>query len=111
MKVLIVEPGRSPRITEIEGSLESMQAVVGGYIQAVYPFDDEVALICNEEGKILQLPFNRPLYLLDSGEVYDIVVGTFFMCAAPADESCFASLSEEQIERCIRYLEGRGMDA
>lgn len=36
MKVLMVEPGKSPYETEIEGGLESLQAAVGGDIQATY---------------------------------------------------------------------------
>lgn len=32
MKVLMVEPGKSPYETEIEGGLESLQAAVGGDI-------------------------------------------------------------------------------
>lgn len=47
LRVLVVEPGQPPAVQEIDGSLESMQRLVGGYIQAVYPFDDPVALICN----------------------------------------------------------------
>ena len=61
MKVIIVKPFTQPYTTEIKGDLESMQAVVGGYIQAIYPFDDEVALVCNEEGKINGLMPNRYL--------------------------------------------------
>ena len=73
MKILVVEPLTAPYEKEIEGGLESMQAVVGGYIQAIYPFeDDELALICNEEGKLLGLPFNRALVDGD-GRVYDVV--------------------------------------
>ena len=67
MKVIIVKPFTQPYITEIKGDLESMQAVVGGYIQAIYPFDDEVALVCNEEGKINGLMPNR--FLLDRNAV------------------------------------------
>lgn len=48
MKILIIEPWKQPHIAEINGTLESMQQVVGGYIQAIYPFDDPVALICDE---------------------------------------------------------------
>ena len=48
MKVLIVEPGKSPYAAEIESGLKSLQAAVGGDIQAVYPYEDPVALICNE---------------------------------------------------------------
>ena len=47
MKVLMVEPGKSPYAAEIESGLKSLQAAVGGDIQAVYPYEDPVALICN----------------------------------------------------------------
>ena len=98
MNVLIVEPCKKPRTAEIRDDLESMQAVVGGLIQAVYPFEEPVALVCNEEGKCLGLPLNRVLRL-DSGKVYDVIAGTFFLCAAPPDSDHFASLTEEQIAR------------
>ena len=45
MKVIIVKPFTNPFVKEITGDLESMQAVVGGYIQAIYPFDDEKDVI------------------------------------------------------------------
>ena len=61
MKVLMVEPGKSPYETEIEGGLESLQAAVGGDIQATYPYENPVALICNDEGKLLGMPLNRAL--------------------------------------------------
>lgn len=96
MTVLIVEPGKVPRRAEIGEDLSAMQEVVGGLIQAVYPFGEPVALICNEEGKLQNLPMNR--FLLDeNGLIYDLVVGTFFLCSAPADSENFESLSEEQI--------------
>ena len=98
MRVLLVEPGKIPRPAEIGDSLEDMQTVVGGHIQAVYPFEEPVALICNEEGKCLGLPLNRVLRL-DTGEIYDVIAGTFFLCAAPPDSGRFASLTEEQIAR------------
>ena len=52
MKILIIEPGKHPREAEIDGSLESMQKTVGGYLQAIYPFEDEVALVCDDESKL-----------------------------------------------------------
>ena len=98
MKILVVEPLTAPYEKEIEGGLESMQAVVGGYIQAIYPFEDEeLALICNEEGKLLGLPFNRALVDGD-GRVYDVVVGPFFLCRAPRDGEDFEGLTEGQVE-------------
>ena len=98
MKILKLEPGKHPIVMEIDNGLESMQSVVGGMIQAVYPFSDTVALICNEEGKLLELPFNRALRDED-GDIYDIVSGTFFLCSAPPDSESFENLSDELIEK------------
>ena len=96
MKILVVEPMKTPYEKEIAGDLKSMQMVVGGYIQAIYPFqDEELAIICHEEGKLIGLPFNRALRDED-GAVYDVVVGTFFLCRAPADSDRFESLTDEQ---------------
>ena len=61
MTILVVEPMKKPTIQEIDGSLESMQRIVGGDIEAVYPFDDPVVLVCHGEGKLLGLPMNRAL--------------------------------------------------
>ena len=98
MRVLIVESGKAPRQSEIRRNLASMQKVVGGTIQVLYPFEEPVALVCNDEGKLLGLPLNRGLRTED-GTLYDIVCGTFFLCAAPPDSDAFESLSEEQLAR------------
>ena len=99
LHVLVVEPGRRPRLQSIPHTLQAMQALVGGPIQAVYPFEEPVALICNDEGKLLGLPLNRCLRLEDSGAIYDVIAGTFFLCAAPPDSEHFESLTEEQLAR------------
>ena len=92
MNILLVEPGKIPRPLEIEPSLKSMQ-------QAVYPFEEPVALICHEEGKLLGLPLNRALRSPETGEIYDIIAGPFFLCFAPSDSDHFESLTEEQLKR------------
>ena len=78
IKVLVVEPMKPCRVEEIDHSLEAMQAIVGGYIEEVTPFNDPVAIVCNEEGKLQGLPFNRQL-VDRSGAPYDILCGTFFI--------------------------------
>ena len=99
MKILVIEPLTKPYTKEIDGSLESMQKIVGGLIQAIYPYEDkDVALVCNEEAKLIGLPFNRALYD-DKGQIYDIIAGTFFLCQAPADSENFESLNDEQIKQ------------
>ena len=97
MRVIVVEPKKKPEVREIGDSLESMQKIVGGLIEAVYPFDEPVALIANEEGKLLNLPLNRALRD-DEGTVYDIISGTFFLCAAPPDSDHFAGLTDQQVK-------------
>ena len=62
ISVLLVVPDKYPRMIEIEDSLEAMQRTVGGDIEEYMPFEDEVAVICNEEGKINGLPLNRAIY-------------------------------------------------
>ena len=81
MTVLAVLPGKAPERMELDGSLESMQKFVGGTIQAVYPFPDPVAIVCNDEGKLLGLGYNRALRD-DDGNIYDILCGPFFICGA-----------------------------
>lgn len=93
MKILLVEPGKEPVLKEIDGSLKSMQEMVGGTIQALYPFEEPVALICNDEGKLLGLPLNRALRDAE-GQIYDIVAGTFFLCGAPENSDSFGSLTD-----------------
>ena len=95
MQVVIVEPQKKPVVQDIGSDLESMQQIVGGLIEALYPFDEPVALICNEEGKLLNLPLNRALRD-DEGNVYDIISGTFFLCAAPPDSDRFVGLTDQQ---------------
>ena len=97
MIVLKVEPEKAPERIKISGDLESMQQVVGGIIQAIYPFDEPIALICNEEGKLDGLPLNRALRDED-GKTYDLITGTFFLCGAPPEEESFTSLTENQLE-------------
>lgn len=101
MQVVIVAPEKKPRVQNIEDSLAPMQEIVGGTIQAVYPFDEPVVLICNDEGKLLNLPLNRALRD-GGGSVYGIVAGTFFLCGAPADSDRFDSLTEEQVHHFLK---------
>ena len=96
IKVVLIEPDKKAVVAEIGASLEGMQAAVGGFIEAIYPFEEPVAIICNEEGKINGLPLNRALYD-DQREIYDVIAGTFFIAGCGDDD--FVSLSQEQIDK------------
>lgn len=79
MKVLLVEPNRKPREIEIPRGLRSLQKAVDGPIEAIYPFDDPVALVCNEEANLRNLPWNREV---GSGCV---VRGSFIICSVSGE--------------------------
>ena len=95
MRILVIKPERKPYECEIDGSLQSMQEVVGGLIQALYPFEEPVVLVANDEGKLLGLPMNRGLRDED-GKLYDILCGTFFLCGIAEDS--ITSLTDEQLQ-------------
>lgn len=87
MKVLICEPGKYAQEADIPHTLEAMQAIVGGIIQATYPYEEPVAVVCNDEGLLLGLPLNRKL------DEFHIIAGTFFLCGLGAED--FTDLSPE----------------
>ena len=98
MKVLLVKPGEYAREAEIGSSLEDMQQAVGGWIEEYMPFDDDVALVCNEEGKLHGLDLNRAIYS-DDGQIMDIIAGDFFVCYAPIESENFLSLPEDLMSK------------
>jgi hypothetical protein len=96
LKILVVEPMQPCRVQDIPHTLEAMQEIVGGDIEATYPFEEPVAVVCNADGKGLSLPYNRPL-MDEVGLPYDIVCGTFFLTGLGTED--FVSLTEKQIQR------------
>ena len=88
MRIAIKKPGQPIEIKEVENELRALQEIAGGYIQCVNIFDN-VLCVCNEEGKLKDLPAN---FVLGN----DVIVGNVFFCAA-GDED-FESLNDEQIE-------------
>ena len=91
MRILIVEPRKRPRRADIPHTLRDMQQIVGGYIEIIYPFNDPVALVCDEEGKLKGYELNRAIV----GK--DIIAGTFFL--AGVGEEDLTDLSDELAEK------------
>lgn len=93
LRCLLVEPNKLPKEIEIENTLEAKQHLVGGYIECVYPSNDNgVVFICNEEGKINGMPLNR-----DIG--HDIIAGPFLIVGDDYENGDFISLNDNQILR------------
>ncbi len=91
LRIIVCRVDERAEVIEIEDSLKAMQEVVGGLIQEYMPFEDEVALIVNEEGKMTGLPLNRGI-CNEKGRLQDIVAGDFFICYAPIESERFLSM-------------------
>lgn len=98
MTVLVVEPLKPAYLKTISGDLKSLQKEVGGLIDATYPFEDRVAVVLNDKGKLDCLMPNRGLYDKD-GNLYDIVAGTFLVVGLGEEDFC--SLNEEMAEKYL----------
>lgn len=96
--VLLVEPGKYPKPIEIEDTLEAMQEVVDGDIEEYMPFDDEVAIICNEEGKMNGSELNRAVYSKDK-QILDVIAGKFFVAYAPFESESFLSMPKDLMKK------------
>ena len=59
--VISVDPGKEPRVVKVALGLESLQREVEGYIESIYPFNDPVAILVDEEGILKCKPFNRAI--------------------------------------------------
>lgn len=83
MKVIRKKPGCEPEIVEVENTLEALQREVEGYIEVItLPYG--AAIICNEEGRILGLPYCCHFCGTD-------FVGTVLMVGVRGDEFCDVS--------------------
>ena len=100
IRVVLVEPGKLARIAEIGTTLDAMQRTVDGSIEVCYPFEEQVCIVCNDEGKISGLPLNRAIRNEETHEIVDAIAGTFFICDCSGKS--LGSLSKEQQKR---YLE------
>lgn len=89
MRAIVKRVGQSPRVEDIKNDLQTLQELVGGYIECVM-VGKGIVLVVNEEGKLDGLPANFPL-----GN--DVIVGTAVFVANGFDGD-FTDLTDEQIE-------------
>ena len=95
IKVLMVEPGKHPKVTVLHTDLDSLQKAVSigaeyqGLIEIV-PLGNGDCILCNEEGKLIGLDGNRRV-----GR--DIIVGVFYVMSEDR-EGNLISLSEKKIQ-------------
>ena len=110
---IYVSPGAPARELEVKNALLPLQRLVQGNLEVIYPFGDDIALVCNEEGKLRGLRPSRAL-LSPRGEVLDVIFGSFFLCGT--SEDAFRSLRSEEKQQMMekfrepelfRYQDGK----
>ena len=95
--VLVIEPEKKPYVKSISSGLASLQQEVGGYIQAIYPWeDDPCCIVCDEKAKLKHSPYNRVLRDED-GDICDVVAGTFLIVGLGKEN--FISLEARYIQK------------
>lgn len=93
MKVIIKKPNEKYGVlTNIDNTLETLQEIVGGYIEVV-PFKN-CLVVCNEDGKLLGLEPN-----LQFG--FDVIVGTIVVCGRDEEELTDIPITMEEWKNMI----------
>lgn len=106
--VLLYEPHQAPRMVDIDNSLKAMQDVVGGDIEVLSPWSNDVVIVCNEEGKLRGLEPNCVVrFYRDNAATshYEIICGTFFVAQAPIFSDGFDSLPEDNAEAVQAFIQ------
>ncbi len=77
--VIVCRVGEQPRLTEIDATLKAQQELVGGLIEPV-AIAQSLDVMINEEGLLLDLPFNRTIRAWNGREYYgQEIVGDFYV--------------------------------
>ena len=114
LRALRIRPGLVPEEIYLEDTLEALQKAVGGHLERIFPWRDPVALICNEEGKLRQLPLNRAILrdeevehgqpmIRRESQILDVIMGDFLVVGVEPPELC--SLSDELFEKFYKRFQ------
>ncbi len=101
LKILLKKVGREPEIKFIDNTLKAKQKLVGGLIE-VLDFEDDTLIICNEEGKLLNLPPNT---IFDM----DYIAGDYFVVGNDFENADFKSLTDEQIQNVTPIIKNKSI--
>ena len=99
MRVIYKEPGKPARTMVIDGSLKTLQDLVGGYIEHIH-VKDKVGILCNEDGKNLGLEPN----LLTA---YDVIRGPVVFVGDGGED--FRGLTDEEVDDIRSWLKPMDM--
>lgn len=100
MVALFKQPGKAMRQIEIANTLETLQKLVEGTIDCIYPFVDEIGLVINDEGKLLSLQPN--VALASDNKLYDYIAGNLLVVGLKDDDFC--SIEQPLLTKCLNLF-------
>jgi hypothetical protein len=84
IKIVMFKVGKDPEVSEMKNTVKGMQKAIGGYVQVLNVGAGSMVILCDEEGLMKNLRYNRGL------------LGDWLIVGSREEE--FISLTEEQIE-------------
>ena len=108
IRVIAARPHEQASVMFLRNELEAMQEYVNGYIECYrIPWDPEVIIVCNEEGKLRGMDHCRMLFRGDDRNIVEQFVGPIFV-ARDDGKGNIVSLTDDQAKRYydrFRYAE------
>ena len=98
IRILFKAVGQPAKMVTIPNTIRAKQRLVGGLIEVVQY--EDVLLVCNEEGKILNMP---PNLVFD----YDYIAGNCFVIGDDYENGDFRSLTLDEIEKYKKDIDSR----
>lgn len=95
IKAILVKTNSKPEIIEFNHSLKTMQELVGGNIEMIQLYDDDVDIVINEEGKLLKLGLNK--FIVHNGNIIDALVGDILIVGVNNKNGSTISIPKEKI--------------
>lgn len=103
LSVLLIEPLSCPKPVQIHNTILAVRQLIGGEPEEYMPFTDDVALVCNAQGKTQNLPPNRTV-IDDNRRTLNVILGTFFLAYAPVESNEYIDLPERLLQKYTRIF-------
>lgn len=101
VKVIVKEVGKPAVIKEIGTKLQDYKNEVLGDIESIpFPGRDDIDIVVNDMGKLNGM---KPNLLIP--EYGDIIMGRFFVIGVDERNCSWKSITEEQAEEVLEYIE------
>ena len=98
IKVLLVEPFNKPKIITIENNYQAISEIICGDVDEYMPFEDDVALICNADGKRLSLSASHIVTDTETGKT-ELIYGSFILVGTSEFDDEYHLLDDNLINK------------